>query len=107
MKYRITLTHEAQRQLLETSLWWSENRDPEQAVRWLDGFEAAIRELATKPERQPRAYEAEHFDYPLYQLTYGVGRRPTHRAVFRIRSDLVEVVAIRHLAQDELSEDDI
>ena len=39
-------------------------------------------------------------------LVYGVGRRPTHRAVFTVRSDLVLVLRVRHLAQKEISPDD-
>jgi len=101
--YRVSLTHEARRQLLESAHWWAENRSPDQALRWLEGFEAAVHGLRENPERQPPASEAVKFDFPLYQLLYGLGGRRTHRAVFRIRTDLVEVVAIRHLAQQDLS----
>jgi plasmid stabilization system protein ParE len=103
--YRISLTHEARRQLLQSALWWAENRSAEQALRWLEGFEAAMRGLSINPESQLLASEADNFDYPIYQLLYGLGRRRTHRAVFRIYADLVEVVAIRHLAQQDLSAD--
>lgn len=103
MKYRVSLTHEAQRQLFETALWWSENRDAEQAEAWLNGFEVAIQSLADEPERCTLAEESKELRKPLHQLLYGLKQKKTHRAVFRIRGDLVEVIAIRHLSQDYIS----
>jgi hypothetical protein len=35
-------------------------------------------------------------------MHYGVGSRPTHRAVFTIADDFVLVLAVRHGAQDQL-----
>jgi hypothetical protein len=35
------------------------------------------------------------------------GRRPTHRAVFAIRGEGMVVLAVRHLAQQDLSPDDV
>ncbi len=71
------------------------------------GFARAIRSLAKDPERHAPAYESETFRYELRQLNYGLGRRPTHRAVFTIREDTVVILRIRHLAQDELSPGDV
>ncbi len=107
MSYRVLLTHEAQQQLLDSACWWSEHRSTEQALRWLDNFEAAIRALADNANRQPLAHESDRLDYPLFNLLYGVGQRRTHRAVFRIRGTVVEVLAIRHLAQRDLTSNDI
>lgn len=100
--YEVVLTHEAEKQILDIAVWWSENRDPGQAQRWLAGFEIAINNLAYTADRYPLAREAERFEYPLYNLLYGLGRRSTHRAVYRIRDNRVEVLAVRHLAQQDL-----
>ena len=59
MSWRVVLTHEARRELLQAALWWSQHRSPEQAERWLDGFEAAILALANNAERQPLAPESD------------------------------------------------
>lgn len=107
MKYRLALTHEARRQLIEAALWYSEHRSPEHALAWLDGFEAAIEGLKGQPSACSEARESAYFESPLYQLLYGLGRRVTHRAVFRVRDDLVEVVAIRHVAQRDLRPGDL
>jgi hypothetical protein len=45
--------------------------------------------------------------YTVRQLLYGIGRKPTHRAVFEVRGDTVYVLAVRHLAQDDLSADEL
>lgn len=89
--------------------WWSEHRSAEQAARWLDGFELAIASLADNPQRHALARETELYPlpFPARQLLYGSGNSPTHRAVFEVRGNTVFVVAIRHLAQDDLPTDEL
>lgn len=76
---------------------------------WLDGFEEAFRSLRENPERHGFARENDLYElpYPVRQLLFGIGKRPTHRAVFEVRGDTVYVVAVRHLAQDELSSEEL
>ncbi len=106
MTYRVSLTHEARSNLIDTAVWWSENRNAEQAWRWLAGFEAAIDGLRDNPNRHAYARDSSHFAGGLRQLNFGLSGHPTHRAVFRIQGDAVEVIAIRHLAQKDLAPDD-
>lgn len=109
MKYQVRLTSRAKLQLTTAALWWSEHRSVEQAVRWLDGFETAINSLSDHPEQQGMAPENAFYSLPysVRQLLYGLGTRPTHRAVFEIRGDIVYVLAIRHLAQEYLAADEL
>jgi plasmid stabilization system protein ParE len=99
----------AEQQLHESALWWAENRSLDQALRWLDGFQAALQSLAKDPDRHGLARENQLYDFPfpVRQLLYGLSRRPTHRALFEIRGDIVYVHAIRHLAQRDLTPDDL
>lgn len=73
--------------------------------RWLEGFEKAIDSLVDRSEQHGLARENDlyEFPYPVRQLLYGLGKKPTHRAVFEVRGDTVFVVAVRHLAQDNLT----
>ena len=105
----VFITSRAQRQLAESALWWAENRDVPQAARWLQGFELAITELAQDAEKHSLSRENGLYDLPLpvRQLLYGVGRKPSHRAVFEIRGSIVYVVAVRHLAQKDLTQDEL
>lgn len=106
MTYQVILTSKAQLQLSSAALWWSEHRSEEQAFRWLDGFEAAINTLSEQPVRHGLAPENgfRQLPYPVRELFYGLGRKPTHRAVFEVRGETVYVLAIRHLAQDYLTD---
>lgn len=107
MKFKVFMTSDAKVQLADCARWWSENRSAEQAFRWLDGIEVAIDGLSDRPERHGFARENDLYDLPFQvrQLLYGIGKKRTHRAVFKVHADTVYVVAVRHLAQDDLSLD--
>ena len=107
MKYRVVLTSRGKLDLYQAALWWAEHRDAQQAIEWLDKFEAAIAALADNPMSHPCAREDHQFEYTLHRLTYGFGKRPTHRALFEVRGDTVYVRAIRHLHQDDVTSDDL
>ncbi len=107
MTYEVFVTDKASRQLEAAARWWAQNRSVEQAQRWYDGFVAAIRSLARNPQRFPLAPESDAFPIEIRQLAYGLGRKKTHRAVFAVRPDRVVVYAVRHLAQDEITPDDL
>ncbi len=105
MKTKVLITSKAKLQLVACARWWSEHRNADQASRWLEGFEEAIDLLGDNPEQHGLARENDLYElsYPVRQLLYGLGKKPTHRAVYEVRGDTVFVVAVRHLAQDDLS----
>lgn len=106
MKYTVIITDPARDQLLDIARWWAENRSAEQALRWYDGFWQSLQSLASSPERHRLARENDRFKDELREFYYGLSRR-THRAIFRIDGDVVRVLAIRHLAQDDIGPDDV
>jgi hypothetical protein len=97
----------AKRQLLAQAQWWSDNRSAEQAFRWLEGFEIALASLAVNPQRWSIARESEAFDVVIRELHFGLRKKATHRAVFEIRDDEVLVYCVRHLAQRDLTPEDV
>ena len=107
MTHRVIILPRAKRQLLDQATWWSENRSAEQAFRWLEGFERALDTLANNPERCRTARESAAFALVIRELHFGLGRRPTHRAVFEVRGDEVIVYTVRHLAQADLMADEL
>jgi plasmid stabilization system protein ParE len=107
VSYRVVIVPRAKQQLFEHALWWSEHRSPEQAGSWLTGFEHKLKKLSTNPESFPVARESEEFARKLHELHYGLRSKKTHRAVFEIRDQYVIVHSIRHLAQADLSPDDL
>jgi plasmid stabilization system protein ParE len=107
VKYRVTILPRAKRQLLEQAIWWSENRSADQAYFWLEGFEMALTSLADHPQRFSTARESNAFDFVVRDLHYGLRSKATHRAVFEIHDDEVIVHSVRHLAQSDLTPEDI
>jgi plasmid stabilization system protein ParE len=103
--YEVLLTNKAQAEIDQSHDWWAQNRSPEQANRWYVGFFQAMISLERNPARCPLAPESDHFPFELRELTYGLGAKPTHRAVFTIRDKLVLVLRIRHLAQRPIQPD--
>lgn len=107
MTYEVVITERAHGQMEAAYSWWAENRSQAQAARWYHAFAGAMVSLEKNPERCPLARESELVPFEIRDLTFGVGKRPTHRAVFTIRPDVVLILAIRHLAQESLSRDDL
>jgi len=107
MSYPIAYTHRALSELDAASEWWARHRSAVQAARWYAGFSAAIDSLAENPDRCPLARENGLFPYELRELHYGLGSRPTHRAVFTIRPDAIVILTIRHVAQKDLTAEDL
>jgi plasmid stabilization system protein ParE len=101
------MTPNARIEMYSAAQWWAENRDRDQADRWLAGIENVIADLANDPERHALANEDDDFPFTLRQMLYGLSRRKTHRAVFEVRGEEVIVHAIRHLSQRDLTPDDL
>lgn len=106
MKSRIVVRPRAEEQLESAARWWAEHRSEDQAEAWYTGFVKAIKSLHHDAQRCPLAIENEAFPFEVRELRYGLGRRPTHRALFTIRPDMVYVFLIRHLAQRSITIED-
>jgi len=101
MSLRIVFQREAKANLRHAVAWWSENRSPEQAIRWLDGIYEAIAKLSRNPERCAVARESRKAGEELRELHFGLGSRPSHRIIFVVDPEVVRILAIRHAAQDD------
>ncbi|MCH8046459.1 MAG: type II toxin-antitoxin system RelE/ParE family toxin [Planctomycetes bacterium] len=106
MSYLVTLTDRAFEELDDACTWWETHRSPEQASRWYQGFIDALRSLSENPQRCALASENDLLVFEARQLNYGLGAKPTHRAVFVVRPNQVLVLRIRHLAQQNIIPDD-
>jgi plasmid stabilization system protein ParE len=107
MSWEVILTDHAHAQMHVNYQWWAKNRSIEQANRWFNLFAQKISSLSSNAERCSRSTDSKHFPCAVRDLYFGLGKKPTHRAVFTIRGDKVVVLAIRHLAQDDLKPDDL
>lgn len=107
MSYRVILNERAEDQLDAAYLWWLKHRSAEQAARWYNGFVDSLRSPRENPERCALARENPKFPIPVREHLYGLGKRITHRALFTIRHDVVFVFSIRHVAQQDVSPDEV
>ena len=107
MSLRVVITEQAEREMRTAYDWWAEHRSKRQADRWYAGLASAIADLSDNPQRHGQSRETDRFAYEIRDLLFGLGRRPTHRAVFTIRGEEVVVLTVRHVAQQDLSPDDI
>lgn len=104
MKYRLSIAAQVATQLERAADWYRQASGySEIGDEWAAGFVAAIESLRTDPARHPLAREAPRLGVELRELHYGSGKRRTHRALFLIRDDVVDVLAIRHSAQRDVA----
>lgn len=79
---------------------------PASAARWYSGIVRRIRTLSRNPERCPLADEAGTLGFDLHVLLSGRGRH-VYRILFTIDGSTVNVLRVRHAAQDWLTENDV
>ena len=107
MKPPVVILPTAEALLLDTAKWWADHRSTDQAERWYEGIIAAMESLAENPRRCPIARENPKFPYEVRELLFGLSSRPTHRVLYTIRPESVVIVAVRHVAQQDVTPDDI
>jgi plasmid stabilization system protein ParE len=108
MSYYLKITDEAAEMLLANARWYAERAQSiEIATAWYDGFLAKIESLEENPFIGPLAPESEHVDFELREIYYGSGKQLSHRALYRVRGNLIEVLSIRHLSQGPLKPGDL
>src|SRR6266702_4171376 len=107
MSLGVVITEQAEHEIQAAFNCCAEHRSKRQADRWYAGLAKAIADLSEKPERHGQSRERDRFAYEIRDLLFGLGRRPTHRAVFTIRGEEVVVLTVRHVAQRDLSPGDI
>jgi plasmid stabilization system protein ParE len=107
MPLAVHLTAKAMADIENCRQWWSEHRSVEQSERWHRACDAALDSLSERAMRCPRARESRKAPVELRQFAFGVGRSHTHRLVFAIRPDRIVVYRVKHLAQKDLSIDDL
>lgn len=104
---KLHVTSPAEADLDAIYQWWAANRSSEQASRWYASIVRAIDSLKREAARHPLATENHLVPTGVRELSFGLGRRPTHRVLFTIDDDTVIVLRVQHVSQDTLSADEL
>ena len=108
MTHRLKITGEAADRLFEIAQWYARTfQSLEIATAWYDGFLDQLDTLKQNPLRGAFAPENALFDFELGELHYGSGKRLTHRALYRVVENTVEILTIRHDAERPLGPSDL
>lgn len=91
---------------LRAAVLWRKQQSPSAASRWLSRLIMAVHSLANNPERCPLADEADDLGLSLRELLYG-RKHNVYRILFVIEGLAVNVLRVRHAAQDRLTPADI
>jgi len=90
---------------IRAAVAWRSQGSVSAGARWHAGLLATIRTLANNPERCPLADEATDLGLELRELLYG-RRRNVYRILFTIDGQTVNVLRVRHSAQNRLTPGD-
>lgn len=108
MTYHVDTPRRVKRELHKITDWYrAESGSEKVAQKWFHGILAALDTLRENPLQYGLAHESDDFPFELRQLLYGSGKRITHRALFRIDGDVVQVLTVRHVSQDDITPDDV
>jgi plasmid stabilization system protein ParE len=105
--YRVVITERAKREAEACYRWWATNRSKSQADRWSRQYFQVLKVLKKRPAAYPLSRESGDLGVEIRDLCFGAAKRSTHRIVFQICDTDIVVVGVRHLAQDDLSLDDL
>ncbi len=105
--HAVQITDPAAEDIQAIFTWWAENRSAEEAAVWYDKILQAMSTLSQMPERCPLVPETNLSLSGVRQLSFGVGRRPTHRIVFVSDEHAVSILRVRHHGQDVLQSEDL
>jgi plasmid stabilization system protein ParE len=105
MSFQVIFRPHARADIAATVTWLA-NNNAAAAARWRAGLLRIIENLETDPHRYAAADEAADLGVDLRQLLYG-RRRQVHRVLFTIEGQTVNILRVRHAAQDRLGSGDI
>lgn len=103
MRFDVILRAKARDEAVEAARYIAEHVSLETALRWYEGLEDTIGQLATMPARFPLA--RENGVVPGCELRQVIFK--SHRVIFTIRARQVHILHIRHVARAVLDRGDL
>lgn len=106
MPYRVVLHERVKAEIRREGIYLSE-RSKAAEGKWRSRILLAVKHLEQHPERYPQAYEAANLGFDLREYQIGNKRGSIYRILFIIGDGIVDVLWLRHAAQDWLDKDDL
>src|SRR5437762_3358680 len=103
MAFQVVFRPRAQSDIAATVAWLVRTSSA-RAARWRTGLLRIVENLERDPNRYATADEAADLGVHLRQLLYGRGRH-VYRVLFTNEEETVNILRIRHGAQDQLASD--
>jgi plasmid stabilization system protein ParE len=107
MTYTVIVAPLAEQDLRRNADWWEENHSPTQAERWFENACKQLGSLKTMPERCPLSAENGSIPFEIRDFLFGLGHKPSYRAIITIEDEKVYVLRVVRGAQDALEEGDL
>ena len=107
MAYRVQLTSECLDELDGRWEWFRDHVSVEHAARFYRAARTAAAKLADMPSGRPLCLDKAVQGRGLREEYFGAGGKRTHRLIFRVVGQEVEVVTVRSFAQDDLTPADL
>ena len=104
--FTVVLSEAAKTDIRQNTIWWSRHRSVEQAERWYVGIVETIYSLAQMPKRWPQAPEASKLKLDIRNALFGISSRPTHRILFEVDGETVNVFRVLHMSQTTIEDQD-
>jgi plasmid stabilization system protein ParE len=105
MAFQVIFRARAEADIAAAVTWLARN-NAAAAARWRTGLFRIVENLETNPDRYPVADESADLGLDLRELLYG-RQRGVYRILFTIEGQTVNVLRVRHAAQDRLSAGEI
>jgi len=105
MPFRVVFRPRARADVAAAAAWLA-GKSSAAAARWRAGFLRIVQKLEDNPALYPTAGEAADLGVDLRELLYG-RRSSAYRVLFTITGQTVNVLRVRHAAQDRLKPGDI
>jgi len=101
VKYRVRLTENAELDVARVLAWFRDRAALADGSKWYGRLLNAIDTLEMMPERCGLAEEATDIGEDIRELHFG-RRRATYRVLFQVAGRSVNILRIRHSAQDRV-----
>jgi plasmid stabilization system protein ParE len=107
MTFTVFVAPRAEQDLRRNAEWWAANHSLEQARRWFENAYTQLDTLKVMPERCPLSAENGLVPFEIRDFLFGLGRKPSFRAIITIENENVYVLRVVRGAQDALNAGDL